>query len=131
MAYLIENLFILICLSSNIRCHVDQVVQIRLTFFLTCSLSFLQNMTNERNNVMKNFLFLCITLIVLGFLLGPIILMFILPCLVDPIINDDDDNLSYESDIKEQKSKIDSDETASFIDDVDDDNLVEQETASF
>lgn len=108
---------------TSTRCHVDQVVRIR-WHSLTCSMSFLQKMTNEQNDVIKNFLFLCITLIVLGFILGPIILMIFLPCIVDDDNDDENESIDLSNAryiINNRKSIFDSDETGSLID----------ETASF
>ena len=85
---------------------------------------FLQKMTNEQNDVIKNFLFLCITLIVLGFILGPIILMIFLPCIVDDDNDDENESIDLSNAryiINNRKSIFDSDETGSLID----------ETASF
>ena len=81
-------------------------------------------MTNEQNDVIKNFLFLCITLIVLGFILGPIILMIFLPCIVDDDNDDENESIDLSNAryiINNRKSIFDSDETGSLID----------ETASF
>jgi len=85
---------------------------------------------------MKEFFFICILLIIIGFVIGPIILIIILPFIVDPIIDDNDEesiNSSDENHRKERDSKIDSDDSLSLTDN-EQENIDEQdieETASF
>jgi hypothetical protein len=85
---------------------------------------------------MKNFFFICVALIIIGFIIGPILLILILPFFVDPLITDNDEesiNSSNESYTKERKSKTDSEDSLSSTDDAEE-NVHEQnveEIASF
>ncbi len=79
---------------------------------------------------MKNFFFICIGLTVIGFVIGPIFLIIVLPFIVNPVTVDDDDesiDSSNESYTKERKSKSDSNETSSLIDDDEEENINEQD----
>jgi len=131
----LNTIFITFFLLPYILCHVDQVEEISLVS-VNYILLLLQNFIKQQNDVMKNFFFICVTLTIIGFVIGPILLIIILPLIVDPvIINDDDESIdsSNKSHTKERKSKSDSDETSSLTDD-EEENIHEQdmeEIASF
>ncbi|CAF1043070.1 unnamed protein product [Rotaria sp. Silwood1] len=116
--YCLNILFIVLYLLPNISCSIDK------------------NFIQKQNNVMKEFFSICIALIIIGFIIGTILLIIILPFIVDPIVVDEDQesiNSSDESQTKEQKLKIESDDSLSLIDDDDDDdddddkNIIEQD----